>query len=80
MNGFANRYPRAVPTCESVRLPPLVALWRECRDREHDVLHRFLLERAGVRGVLVRLGDSWREVAGRADYPDRRCAACWARA
>lgn len=34
-----------------------------------DVLHRFLLERAGVRGVLVRLGASWREVAARADYP-----------
>lgn len=33
-----------------------------------DVLHRFLLERAGVRGVLVRLGGAWREVAGRADY------------
>jgi molecular chaperone Hsp33 len=36
---------------------------------EHDVLHRFLLERAGVRGVLVRLSDSWSEVAARADYP-----------
>ena len=35
-----------------------------------DVLHRFLLERAGVRGVLVRLGPAWREVAGRAAYPD----------
>ncbi|MFC5743937.1 Hsp33 family molecular chaperone HslO [Dyella tabacisoli] len=34
-----------------------------------DVLHRFLLERAGVRGVLVRLGAAWREIAGRADYP-----------
>lgn len=34
-----------------------------------DVLHRFLLERAGVRGVIVRLGSAWREVAGRADYP-----------
>lgn len=34
-----------------------------------DVLHRFLLERAGVRGTLVRLGPAWREVAGRADYP-----------
>nr|WP_206064388.1 Hsp33 family molecular chaperone HslO [Oleiagrimonas sp. C23AA] len=33
------------------------------------MLYRFLLERAGVRGVLVRLGDSWREVAQRADYP-----------
>jgi molecular chaperone Hsp33 len=34
-----------------------------------DVLYRFLLERAGVRGVLVRLGPAWREVAGRGDYP-----------
>jgi molecular chaperone Hsp33 len=34
-----------------------------------DVLHRFLLERAGVRGTLVRLGPAWREGAGRADYP-----------
>ena len=34
-----------------------------------DVLHRFLLERAGVRGALVRLGPAWREVAGRGDYP-----------
>ncbi|MDE2306995.1 MAG: Hsp33 family molecular chaperone HslO [Xanthomonadaceae bacterium] len=34
-----------------------------------DVLHRFLLERAGVRGALVRLGPAWRDVAGRADYP-----------
>lgn len=34
-----------------------------------DVLHRFLLERAGVRGVIVRLGAAWREVAGRAEYP-----------
>lgn len=34
-----------------------------------DVLHRFLLERAGVRGALVRLGPAWREIAGRAGYP-----------
>jgi molecular chaperone Hsp33 len=34
-----------------------------------DTMHRFLLERAGVRGVLVRLGPAWREVAGRAEYP-----------
>jgi molecular chaperone Hsp33 len=34
-----------------------------------DTMHRFLLERAGVRGVLVRLGPAWREVAGRAVYP-----------
>jgi molecular chaperone Hsp33 len=35
-----------------------------------DVLHRFMLEKAGVRGVLVRLGHSWREIASRNDYPD----------
>lgn len=34
-----------------------------------DVLHRFLLEHAGIRGALVRLGPAWRDVAGRADYP-----------
>nr|WP_255557956.1 Hsp33 family molecular chaperone HslO [Dyella sp. ASV24] len=32
-------------------------------------MHRFMLERAGVRGVLVRLGPAWREVAGRSAYP-----------
>ncbi|MEO8746378.1 MAG: Hsp33 family molecular chaperone HslO [Rhodanobacter sp.] len=34
-----------------------------------DMLQRFLLERAGVNGTLVNLGASWREVAGRAEYP-----------
>lgn len=34
-----------------------------------DVLHRFMLEKAGVRGVLVRLGASWREIASRVEYP-----------
>ena len=34
-----------------------------------DVLYRFLLPQAGVRGTLVRLNACWREVAGRADYP-----------
>ncbi|MFC5527030.1 Hsp33 family molecular chaperone HslO [Rhodanobacter ginsengisoli] len=34
-----------------------------------DVLHRFLLEHAGVRGALVRLGPAWREVVSHADYP-----------
>jgi molecular chaperone Hsp33 len=35
----------------------------------NDHLHRFLLERAGVSGVLVQLEDAWQEVAGRSDYP-----------
>ncbi|SEM33227.1 molecular chaperone Hsp33 [Luteibacter sp. UNCMF331Sha3.1] len=34
-----------------------------------DVLYRFMLEKAGMRGVLVRLGASWHEIASRADYP-----------
>lgn len=34
-----------------------------------DFLHRFELERAGVRGVLVRMHDSWQQVRERADYP-----------
>jgi len=34
-----------------------------------DVLLRFLLERAQLRGVLVRLTQTWRQVCDRADYP-----------
>ncbi len=37
-------------------------------DRD-DFLQRFLLERAQVRGVLVRLEQTWRQVRERADYP-----------
>ena len=35
----------------------------------NDFLHRFELERAGVRGVFVRLAASWQQVCERADYP-----------
>lgn len=34
-----------------------------------DLLVRFLLPDAGVRGVHVRLGDSWREILSHGDYP-----------
>lgn len=34
-----------------------------------DALHRFELERANVRGVLVRLEESWKQVRERAEYP-----------
>lgn len=34
-----------------------------------DALTRFLLPKAGVRGVIVHLDDAWRTVRGRADYP-----------
>ena len=35
----------------------------------HDGLLRFLIEVSGVRGVLVRLSDTWAAVRQRADYP-----------
>ncbi|MEN1958915.1 Hsp33 family molecular chaperone HslO [Luteimonas sp. MJ246] len=35
----------------------------------HDHLTRFLLPRAGVRGVHVHLGDTWRQIASSDDYP-----------
>lgn len=34
-----------------------------------DVLHRFLIEGAGVRGALVRLQQSWGAIRSAADYP-----------
>lgn len=34
-----------------------------------DLLHRFLLEEAGVRGVHVRLDATWEQIRCRADYP-----------
>lgn len=37
--------------------------------RADDVLTRFLLPTAGVRGMHVRLGASWREIASRDAYP-----------
>lgn len=36
---------------------------------DNDSLHRFLFERAGVRGELVSLGASWREVLAAHAYP-----------
>jgi len=60
--------------CPAAKLPPSGCIApdenRPVSTQPHDdVLHRFLLPHAGVRGALVRLGASWREVAGRADYP-----------
>ena len=37
---------------------------------DRDSLTRFLLAGAGVRGVRVHLDQAWRDIAGRADYPD----------
>ena len=36
---------------------------------DQDTLTRFLLERSGVRGVVVHLDRTWQEIARRADYP-----------
>jgi molecular chaperone Hsp33 len=37
--------------------------------QQNDQIHRFLLERAGVRGAIVRLGGAWSAVCRQADYP-----------
>jgi molecular chaperone Hsp33 len=37
--------------------------------RDHDVLTRFLLQEAGVRGVRVHLDQTWQQIRSRADYP-----------
>jgi molecular chaperone Hsp33 len=37
---------------------------------DHDSLHRFLFERAGVRGELVYLDASWRAILETHPYPD----------
>ena len=36
---------------------------------DRDTLTRFLLERSGIRGVVVHLDQTWAEIAGRNDYP-----------
>ena len=35
-----------------------------------DIRTRFLLPRAGVRGICVRLQDTWRDILSHAEYPD----------
>lgn len=36
---------------------------------DHDALSRFLLEASGVRGVFVRLTDTWQAIRTRSPYP-----------
>lgn len=36
---------------------------------DNDALHRFLIESAGIRGVAVRLSDSWQQIRQQRDYP-----------
>ncbi len=38
-------------------------------NQDHDLQTRFLLPKAGVRGVLVHLDESWRELLKHQDYP-----------
>lgn len=40
----------------------------------NDTLHRFLIENTDVRGVLVSLDATWREIRSRAQYPDALAA------
>jgi molecular chaperone Hsp33 len=48
--------------------PPPIAL-RTAGHGETDALQRFVFERARVRGELVRLDETWREVCRRREYP-----------
>ena len=41
-----------------------------CTPVDPEGIRRFLFEGAGVRGVIVRLEHSWRQILGRDDYPD----------
>jgi molecular chaperone Hsp33 len=43
--------------------------------QDSDVLSLFLVERSGVRGVLVHLDETWREIQSRSPYPPA-VAAC----
>ena len=45
---------------------------------DSDALTCFLLPEAGVRGVHVQLGETWRQIEGRGEYPPPS-ANCWAR-
>ena len=38
-------------------------------DASNDLMHRFQLERASVRGAFVRLERTWRDVAANGVYP-----------
>lgn len=38
---------------------------------DKDSLTRFVLEQSGVRGVLVRLDQTWEDILGRTDYPSQ---------
>ena len=38
--------------------------------QEHDLQIRFLLPQAGVRGVSVRLEQTWQDILANAEYPD----------
>lgn len=52
---------------ESMTHAPAQADARVGRD---DHLTRFLLPEAGVRGVLVHLDETWKQIRSRADYPE----------
>ncbi len=56
-----------------LRLPVAGLTSADCNEgapmETNDVMHRFQLERSGVRGGFVRLESSWAEAIGHAHYP-----------
>src|SRR5690606_23745686 len=56
------------PRLSSHRAPPQRHGPHMTDDATRDHLTRFLLPRAGVRGVHVHLGETWRRIAASDDY------------
>jgi molecular chaperone Hsp33 len=42
---------------------------KEANLKDEDWIRRFMFEGANVRGVIVRLGDAWRQIKARDEYP-----------
>lgn len=64
------RAPGAPDLASAARCPHLDGLPEETTAmNDNDVLHRFRLERAGVRGGFVRLESSWAEILQHAHHP-----------
>lgn len=61
------KYPDHV-RCDPHRVS-LKTMKAPCNDPNHDAITRFSLDDSGIRGVLVRLDSSWRDLLSHADYP-----------
>lgn len=68
----SRRYTKAgyvIAVVERSRRPAKSVKWG-MTEKNYDSLHRFMLQRAGVRGVWVRLEHSWQAIQARTNYPN----------